>query len=337
MTRAGKKIYRTLILDGKTVEKITGVDEVIRAVERSFREYGLHRVEMPPKLYIHLDKYNGDFRAMPGYIESLKRCAVKWVNVHPGNRKFGLPAVMAVVVLSDPRNGFPLCIMDGTYATNLRTGAAGAIAAKYLARKNSRKIGLVGCGVQARFQLLALSRIFRIKEVNVWGNKQEYARKFMRETAFLGLKMSLARSVKECVKDRDIIITTTPSRKPLVKKEWIRPDAHINAIGADARGKRELAPDILKSGKVVVDSWAQASHSGEINVPVRKKTLSRKDIYADIGQVAVGIKKGRTTADGITVFDSTGLAIQDVAIADVIYRTALRKKTGKWIELCKTR
>lgn len=324
---------RTLLLRRKDVRKIVSIKEAVSAIERVFKSFGRGRVQMPPKLYIHLHKHKGDFRAMPAYVEDMDSCAIKWVNVHPNNSRFGMPAVMAVNILSDPRNGFPLCIMDGTYATNLRTGAAGGVAAKYLARKNSEIVGMVGCGAQARTQLQALNEVFNIKEVRVWGHKAHYIKRFIRDMKRLGLSLKAAESIEECLRGCDIVVTTTPSRRPVVRLKWLKKGVHINAIGADAIGKEELEPAILKKAKIVVDAWEQASHSGEINVPLRKKLLSRKDIYANIGQIAAGKKRGRTSNSEITVFDSTGLAIQDVVIANLIYKAAIKKKVGEWIKL----
>jgi alanine dehydrogenase len=144
--------------------------------------------------------------------------------------------------------------------------------------------------------------------------------------------MEVSPTVKSCVYGSDIIVTTTLSRKPLVKLEWLKKGAHINAIGADAKGKQELDARILKKAKVVVDAWEQASHSGEINVPLRKKQLSKKDVHANIGEVVAGKKKGRTKKGEITVFDSTGLAVQDIAIADLAYKKAKKLNKGKYIK-----
>ena len=147
---------KTLILTGKDIGRLLTIKEALKAVEEAFRAYGRGRVMMPAKIYLQLDKYRGDFRAMPAYVGGVEAAGLKWVNVHPGNRRFGLPVVMAVMIYSDPRTGFPLSIMDGTVITSMRTGAAGGIAAKYLARKSSRAVALVGCGAQARTQLEAL-------------------------------------------------------------------------------------------------------------------------------------------------------------------------------------
>lgn len=327
------RAHRTLILDKKNIIGLVSIKKAIDCVENAFREYGMGKTQMPRKIYLHLDRYAGDFRAMPAYMERLDRCAIKWVNVHPGNKRFGLPTVMAVIILSDPKNGLPLCVMDGTYATSLRTGVAGAVAAKYLARKDSEVIGMVGCGVQARAHLQALVELFNIREVKIWGRECSSVRGFIKDMKRLKLKLVNVGRIEDCVRRSDIVVTTTPSKKPIVKLEWLKAGAHINAIGADAKGKEELDPRILKKAKVVVDSYEQASHSGEINVPLRKGLISKKDIYADIGEIVSGRKKVRRNLDELTVFDSTGLAIQDVAIADLIYKTAIKNKVGKWVEL----
>jgi alanine dehydrogenase len=324
---------KTLILSRSQVQRLIDMPCVLKTVENAFRLHAKNLVQMPAKIYLHLDKYNGDFRAMPAYIEGMEACGLKWVNVHPQNRRLGLPAVMALITLSDPRNGFPICIMDGTLITNLRTGAAGGIAAKYLARKDSSVVGLVGCGVQARAQLLALKELFRIKSVYVWGNKIEYARKFLEDTKNLGLNIQVKNNIYDCVKDADIVVTTTPVRNPIVKAKWIKDGTHINAIGADAKGKEELEPALLKKARVIVDDERQACHSGEINVPISRRIITKDDIHATLGEVLLGKKKGRLSPDEITVFDSTGLAIQDVSVANLVYKTALKKKIGRWVAI----
>jgi len=315
------------------IEKLVNMKDSIKVVEKAFREYGLGRGHMPTKVYLDLPEYAGDFRAMPAYLERFKVSSLKWVNSHSQNKKFNLPAVMATIILSDPRNGFPLAVMDGTYATNLRTGAAGAVAAKYLAPKNSQVVSMVGCGAQAKTQLIALRQSFTIKEVRVWGHESGCVKAFMKAMKCAGQELIAASTIEECVRGSDIIVTTTPSRKPIVKLSWLNPKVHINAIGADAAGKQELESNILKEAKVVIDDWTQATHSGEINVPLKKKIISRYNIYGELGQIIAGKKKGRIIKDRLTVFDSTGLAIQDTAMAHLIYKSAIKNKVGKWIQM----
>lgn len=324
---------KTLILTQADIKCLIGMRDVLRVVERAFGLHAKNLVQMPAKIYLHLDKYNGDFRAMPAYIERMEACGLKWVNVHPHNKRFNLPAIMALFILSDPRNGFPLCIMDATLITNLRTGAAGAVAAKYLARKNSRVVALIGCGVQARTQLLALNELFNFELVYVWGPTRICVERFLKDMKPLGLLIEIADTISECVRSADIVVTTTPTRKPIVKSHWIKNGTHINAIGADAKGKEELEPALLKRAKIVVDDREQAYHSGEINVPLAKGVITKKDIYATLGEVMLGKKRGRIGSTEITIFDSTGLAIQDVAVAQLVYKRALRKRLGHWIKL----
>lgn len=328
----------TLLLSDGEVKGLISMRDVMDAVETAFREKGFGRVQMPPKIYLFFSKYNGDLRAMPSYLEEMDIAAVKVVNVHPENKeKYGLPTVMAVIILVDPRSGFPLAIMSGTTITNMRTGAAGGIAAKYLARKNSRVVGLVGAGVQAKTQLAALLEVFgSFDEVRVWSRSEETKMRF-RDEAIVNYghlcRVVAAESVEDVVRGADIIVTTTPSRVPLVMDEWVQPGAHFNCIGADAPGKEELDPLILKRAKVVVDDWEQASHSGEINVPLSMGIISKSDVWAEIGEVVAGLKPGRISESEITVFVSTGLAIQDAVTANLVYKRALERGVGKRINL----
>lgn len=339
--------HQTLLLTRQDVQKILDMKRAIPIVERAFRSHGLGHTQMPVKSYLYLRKFNGDFRSMPAYLSDSHAAGFKWVNAHPDNRKFGLPAVMALVILGDAKTGYPLAVMDGTYLTAIRTGAGGGVAAKYLARKNSSVVSFIGTGAQARTQLDALRLLFRIKEIRVWSDDSQSDERFARNAgaalrgrpSIRGLAqgpaptfaINISKSARECVRDADIIVTTTPSRKPIVKREWIARGAHINAIGADGPGKQELDPKILKYAKVVLDDWAQAMHAGEVNVPISKKQLKRSDIHASLGEVIARKKSGRTSTSEITVFDSTGLAIQDIACADFIYRQALRRHLGKSI------
>ncbi len=317
-----------LWLSEDEVKSSLTMEETIEAVEEAFREHGLGKAQMPPKSYLYYKKYDGDLRTMPAYLEELDATGVKVVNVHPANPDQGLPTVMAVVILNSPQTGAPLAMMGGTHLTNMRTGAAGAVAAKYLARKDSRSLGLVGAGAQARTQLRGLSKIFDIEMVKVADISLERCRSLEKDCrSFLDVEYELTTEIKDAC-NADILVTTTPSRKPLVKDEWINEGTHINAIGADAKGKEELEPTLLLRSKVVVDDIAQASHSGEVNVPLTKGLLTFEGIRATIGEVVAGKVPGRIDDQEITVFDSTGLAIQDVATATKVHQNALKKGIG---------
>ncbi len=321
-----------LWLNRKEVESLLDMKETLKVVEEAFRQHGLKKVQMPSKLYLYFKNHNGDLRTMPAYLEEQDITGVKIVNVHPDNPKKGLPTVMALVILNSTQTGAPLAIMDGTYLTDMRTGAAGGVAVKHLARRNSKTVGFVGTGNQARTQLLAISEILDIQEIKATSSTEKQTLAFKEDMEIeIECEITAKKSIKE-VCDCDILVTTTPSREPIVMDEWISDGTHINAIGADAPGKEEIDPRILMRARIVVDDIAQASHSGEINVPFSKGLLSEKDIFCELGEIITGKKKARTRDSDITVFDSTGLAIQDVATANMVYQKALKEKMGISLE-----
>lgn len=321
---------KTLILTSEEVKKLLQMDLVIKAVEKAFKEQAEGKTIMPPKIYLILEEYEGDFRAMPAYIQGQGKggaggAGVKWVSVYPQNPvKRELPAVMASLIYSDPETGFPLAFLAATAITDYRTGAASAIATKYLARKDSKSLGLVGCGAQAQTQLLAISRVFNLEIIRVCAQREESVKFFIKKNSSFPLKRASLEEVASC----DVISTTTPVREPLLKQGWIKKGTHINAVGADAPGKQELDPEILLKAKVVVDDIIQASHSGEINVPLKQGLFKKENIYGTLGEVVAGKKKGRENAAEITLFDSTGLAIEDIATAKIIVEEARKAKIG---------
>lgn len=279
-------------------------------MEEAFAEHARGRVQMPPKVYITFA--HGDFRTMPAYVPSLGIAGVKIVNVHPGNPERDLPTVMALMIILDIETGLPSVILNATDLTDLRTGAAGAVAAKHLAPSRSVVLGMAGSGRQAVSQVNAIARELEIREVLVWSRNEKNATRFCETLA--GLECRPASLPRVC--DADILVTTTPSKTPLIRDEWIHEGMHINAIGADAPGKEELDPAILLRSRVFVDDFPQAVHSGEVNVPIQKGLFSEEMIAGTLGEVVIG-KKKRESAGEITVFDSTGLAIQDLAIASL--------------------
>jgi len=328
-------LMKVLLLSRAEIQDLLSMSEVIAAVEEAFRAKGLGKVQMPPKSYVNFERYGGDFRVMPAYLEEMGAAGVKIVNVHPKNPKeHCLPTVMATIILLDPATGAPLTIMDGTLITNLRTGAGGAVAAKHLARKDSKVVAMVGAGVQAKTQLLALKEVFKIEEIRVNDLSEKNAGLYAEEMGNeLGVVAKVFQSTKEAVEAADIVVTTTPSTKPILMSDYVKEGTHINAIGADAPGKQELDPKILLRAKVVVDDIEQAIHGGEVNVPLSKGDIARGNIHADLGEIITKKKLGRASQEEITVFDSTGLAIQDIATDWVVYQKAKRLGKGREVEL----
>lgn len=318
-----------LWISEEDVGRLVTLREVMASVEEAFKAHGQRKVQLPSKVYLNFTRYRGDLRAMPAYVEAVEMAGVKIVNSHPDNPMSGLPAVAAVLVLNDPKTGMCLAIISATLLTALRTGAAGAVAARVLARSDSRVVGLVGCGRQALFQLEALQTVLPVERVKVWGLTLEDSKKFIQRASSLkGLRFEVCGQVKAAC-DADIVVTTTPSRQPVVLSAWVKPGTHINAIGADAPGKQELDPALLKRARLVVDDIEQASHAGELNVPISRGEIRREDIQAQLGEIVAGLKTGRRAPEDITVFDSTGLAIQDIAAGALVYRKALQTGAGK--------
>jgi alanine dehydrogenase len=319
----------TLLLGPEEVEASIEMPAVVEAVEDAFRAYAKGETIMPPKSYVELPQYNGDFRAMPAFVD--EAAGLKWVNVHPDNRKeYDLPTVMGLVIYSDPRNGYPLALMDGTTLTRARTGAASAVATRYLARQDVSSLGIIGAGVQAHTQLEAIAAVREIERVVVHDQNEDRMEQFIAEESRPDVQVvaGTAREAAGC----DILSTVTPVREPIVEREWLADGMHINAVGADAAGKQELDSQIILDARVVIDDWDQCSHSGEINVPVANGLIDREDIYAELGSVVAGQKIGRENEE-LTVFDSTGLAIQDIVTARLVYETAETLGRGKEMTL----
>lgn len=335
MDGKGEVMEKTIILKKSDVEGLLTMDDCLKAVENAFVQDALGRVQMPPKMYLFFRKHDGDLRVMPSYLEELEMAGVKCVNVHPSNpREHSLPTVMAVIELVDPRTGFPLALMDGTYITDMRTGAAGGVSVKYLADREASTLGMVGAGRQAWTQLMAISRVADLEEACVYCRTPSQREKFARKASEVyGFRVKPALDIREAVEGRDIVVTATPSRKPLVKADWITPGTHICAMGADAPGKQELDPLILKKGRVFYDSWEQASHSGEINVPLSEGLITEEDLQGTIGDVITGKIEGRRSGKDITVFDSTGLSLQDVTTAWMVYERAAESGKGLEVDL----
>ncbi len=324
---------RLRILRASDLDGTLDMRDVLKLIERAFAERGLGRTEMPPKSYLHFPAHQGVLLIMPGNLPQLEQAAVKLINVHTGNpAEHGLPTLIATVVLISPETGEPLCIMDGTYVTGMRTGAVSGVATKYLARKDARVLGIVGAGFQGPFQLDAVRHSMAVEEVLVADLVPERARKLAERARGFGLAARACETVEEVVRGCDVLVTATPSDHPIVKDDWVHEGMHINCVGTYAKGKQEIEGAILRRAVVVVDDWEQASHAGEINVPVSRGEFDHSGVYAELPQIVAGLKPGRTDDSAITVFDTTGLAIQDVVTAWQAFQVAKERNLGFLID-----
>ena len=325
-------VQPTLLITQEQVKSLLDMPSAIRIVEEVYRSHGRAKVLMPPKITLDLGEgrpwppYKGYMNAMPAYLGDADIAGIKWAGGFQENWKTGLPFITAMILLINPKNGVFVAVMDGAHITALRTGAASAVCAKYLARKESSVVGIIGAGVQGRTHLRALHHLFKLKDVRVIdikeGAAEAYAREMKVET---GLNISAKKSYREVVEGADIICTVTTADEPMVRKEWLKKGSLVISAGS----YQELDPKVvLSADKIVVDSWAQTSHRGELARLVEAGKLGEKNIHAEIGEILAGKKKGREREDEDILAIPIGLGSLDIGCAFEVYQKALERKVG---------
>ncbi len=315
-----------LVLSKTDLEKLLTMKDTIDSVEEAFRGLATGEATMPPLILLDAPKHNGGWGIKAGIINNQDVIGLKLSCSYFDNpKKYHLPSIMGVVIISDLKNGTPLALVEGSYLTAYRTGAVAGVAARHLARKNTQVAAIFGAGAQGRTQLIALSESVNLREARVYDIISESSKTYAKEmSAKLGLSVRATNNPSEALKNADIVSTATPSKEPYIRSEWIEPGTHITTIGSDEGNKQELDSSLYLKAKVVVDSRA---------VAVNKKYLKSEIIYAELGEIISGAKPGRTDANEITIMDSTGLGIQDVSAGLVAYRLAKEKGIGTWKEL----
>ena len=322
---------KTLILGRTDMMGLLTPAEYVACVEQAYRMHGEGRYYMDPKGHIVLAKYPGEWEAMPSYIEEPEAAACKWVSIRERNReKYDLPTVFSILIYTHPETGFPLAICDGSYHTVMRTGAAAAVSAKWLARKDSKRLAIVGAGHMAEGTLATCNGIFAWDEVRVWSRSAATLDAFMasQQPKFPTLTIRPSTDLEAVVRGADVVVTVTPARGPIVKDAWIAAGTHIAAVGADKGGDQELDPKILQRARIFVDDIRQCRTDGEINVPLAQGLIAESDIVGEIGEVIVGRKPGRLADGDVTLFDSTGIALQDSATVPLEYERARAAGVG---------
>ena len=322
---------KTLILSRTEMMGLLTPGEYNQCVEQAYRMHGERRFYMDPKGHIVLDKYPGEWEAMPSYIEEPEAAACKWVSIRERNReKYDLPTVFSILIYTHPETGFPLAICDGSYHTVMRTGSAAAVSAKWLARKNSKTLAIVGGGNMAEGVLATCNEVFAWEDVRVWSRGQKTLDRFVntQQPKYKNFKIRASTNLEEVVRGADVVVTVTPARGPIIKNEWISAGTHIAALGADKGGDQELEASILVRSRIFVDDIRQCRTDGEINVPLSQGLLKEQDIIGEIGEVVIGKKAGRTSDKDITLFDSTGIALQDSATIPLEYERAVAAGVG---------
>ncbi|ASY57758.1 Ornithine cyclodeaminase [Sinorhizobium sp. CCBAU 05631] len=330
-----RSCMKTLLLKKDEVRRLIGMTEVIGAVEEAYKGFNSDQVEQPDYIGIDLPSPRGEIDFKLGYYKaneviSMKASSGGFVDNPTAH---GVPNGMATIFLFDARSGALICVMDGSLILGLRTGASGAVSVRALARKEARKITSIGTGNQARMQIRAINEIMKIEEIHAWDNHPDTLSRYKTDIeSEFGIPVIMANSKKEAVEQADILITTTRGKGSLVEADWVKPGTHIVAIGTDQRGKQELDPEIFRNAKLVVDSISQCTEKGETWHPLDRNIITRNDIHGEIGEVLLGQKPGRESDDEITIFDSTGMAVQDNTTASKIYQNAIANNVGTFFQ-----
>jgi len=319
---------KTLLLKRSDVRKLVPFDEYVRVVEEAFGLYAQKKTLKPAMM--HVDAQDGEFHIKAGGLTLGKPYFALKSNggFFHNQERFGMPNIQGAILLCDGENGYPLAVMDSGEITMKRTGAAAAVAAKYLARPESAVVTICGCGTQGRVQLAAMRSVFQIKKAYVFDIDPDKAASLARDLSGpLGITVVATANLEDAVRESDVCVTCTPSRKPYLSREFVSPGTFIAAMGADSPDKQELDPGILKSHKVVVDVLEQCVRAGELHHAIIAG-MKERDVYAELGEIIAGKKPGRVSKDEIIVFDATGTALQDAAAAAVVYEKALESGEG---------
>jgi len=307
----------------------------VSIVEDAFRALAEGGVVMPPILSMAIEAHRGEVDVKTAYVPGLDSFAIK---VSPGffdNPKRGLPSLNGLMMLFDAETGIVKAVLlDNGYLTELRTAAAGAVAARHLAPESIGTAGVIGAGVQAELQIRALKLVRDFSELIVWARDREKAEIYARKMQdALDLPVRVAAGPEEVVRDAQIVVTTTPSRAPLIRAEWLHSGLHITAMGSDAPEKNELDPRILKeAGRFVCDRNSQSAALGELRAAIDAGHIAADYQADELGQIVAGQRPGRVSADEITICDLTGTGVQDTAIATHAFRAAQTRGLGQAIE-----
>jgi alanine dehydrogenase len=320
-----------LVLNRAEVERLISLPEAIAAVEQAFIDLANGAASLFPVIRERIDPAGGFFGVKAGYLPSAGALGYKGGGFWAANRAKGLEAHQSVILLYDPETGTPRAAIDGNYLTILRTGAAGAIAARELARPDSSIAAIIGSGAQGDIQLRALCEVLPITEVRCFDSDPARARGLAEVACSRGLRGSAAGSIRGAVEGAHVVVTATPSFEPVIDSDWVEAGTHINAFGADTRGKQELDPQLIARALLVVDYLPQAREIGESQHAFREGLIG--EVHAELGEILARKKPGRSSSDQVTIFDATGIALQDLAVASVVWRAALRDGVGVSVQL----
>ena len=321
--------YEVLLLTPHDVAVLLTMDDCIAAVENAFRQHGEGRAQPPGVLSMHV--HGGGFHVKAGVLSLSRQYFAAKVNGNfPDNRtRFGLPTIQGVIVLCDAENGAPLAIMDSSEITALRTAAATGVAAKHLARKDSRTLTICGCGTQAYMQVKAVTRVCEIEKVLTYDKDSSAASRLaLKLSSEMHVAAAPVHDLAEASLQGDICVTCTTSQKALLGPNEVRPGTFIAAVGADNPAKQEIDVALMTRSKVVADVLEQCAVMGDLHHALEAGVMVRSEAHAELGEIVAGKKPGRESDEEIIVFDSTGMALQDVAAAADAYEKGVSRGVG---------
>lgn len=321
-----------LILSEADVRALVSTQQAITAIEASFAAMARGQARNYPVVREVVGQAQAVFGVKTGVDTALALLGLKACGHWPQNAARGLGNYQSTTLLFDADSGRASALVSANYLTGMRTGAAAAVATRHLARSDSSTLGLIGTGAQAIYQLEATLAVRPICRVSAWGPSSSQLHELQRKALEFGLRVEAQASPREVAAAADILITVTPSERPLIEHGWVRPGTHINAMGADTRGKQEFSAQVLCAAALFVDEPEQALAIGECQHAFARGLIGREDIRGTLGQVVAGLCEGRRSEEEITLFDGTGLALQDLTVADLAVRLAVRRGLGTSID-----
>lgn len=324
-----------LMLSRSDIKNLITMPEAIEALRAAHAEFSRGEANMPVRSVITIPANDGWYGIMPAYLPSSRALGLKSVTVYKQNPSRGIPATLGLTLLLDPETGVPISVMDAGYLTGVRTAAASGVATDLLARKDARELAVLGPGVQGRHHTLAMTSVRPIERVRVYDRSRENAEKFREEMqAQVKAQIEVAASEEEAVRGADVIVLTTTSPTPVIQLPWLKPGVHINGVGAHAPAVREIPSDVIAAARVVVDSReAGLKEAGDLIMAIAEGKVTAEHFADELGEVADGTKPARTSPEQITIYKSVGIAIQDMAVAAMVYRKALANKAGTEVDL----
>jgi alanine dehydrogenase len=321
-----------LVISEQQARTLVSVEDAIEAVERAFAAMARQQAGNYPVVREVVGHRDAVFGVKTGCDRALPLLGLKAGGYWPHNHEAGLGNHQSATLLFDPDTGRASALVSANYLTGVRTGAASAIATKHLSRPDSSVLGLVGAGAQALHQVRATLAVRPIRDVVAWSRSAQKLEALRAGVEALGLAFTAAASCREVAGRADVLVTITPSQQPLVEAGWVRPGTHISAMGADTRGKQELDPRLVAGAALFVDEAAQALSIGECQHAVRAGLIGEHSFRASLGQVIAGLADGRRSPQEITLFDGTGVALQDLVVADLAVRAARQRNAGTTVE-----